>query len=117
MIRFAIAYPGAALPPNRTQRGVQLSMSPRFMRQYKCTTCKMLSNCPLVFVDPFNLHIEHRARIDIDPTLRVNELGEPPLVLELDFAPARLKVGIVCALGQGFELVQIGLPAPANRFI
>ena len=69
---------------------------------------------PLVLVDPLDLHVEQRVRIDDDARATADQLGQVALVLALDVAPRVEERGIVRRGLERAELVLVGNPVLAD---
>ena len=68
----------------------------------------------LVFMQPFDLHIEERRGIDLDPAIVLDDVGEKFLVGVLDGHELALELGIVGPLFERAELVEIACPSVAD---
>src|SRR5215472_2803515 len=80
---------------------------------------KRVEQLSLVFVDPLNLAVEERVRVNGDhlasaPILFFDDLKELQLVVAFRGAPSFTERGIRGSTGQSFKLEQVGYPALAD---
>ena len=69
----------------------------------------------LVLMDPFDLHIKERIRVDRHPGQLPDHLGQPFLVGPLDTAELLLQPHVLRGRFQGLERVKVGNPGVTDR--
>ena len=94
MISLAIRYPGAALPPKMTVRGVTHAAGGPPEPVIKGDQVQHVEVLALVLVQPLHLDVEERLRIHDDVGPLLDEAGQSSLVVGLDGSPLHLKVGV-----------------------
>ena len=91
-------------PPSLNTLSSRSSRSPRETRYTKHNTNPQTH---LILMQPLNLHIKHRARIDLEPQRRLHIMRKPLLVALLHRGPLLLERGVVRVLQQALELVEL----------
>ena len=72
---------------------------------------------PLVFMDPFHLHIEQRGVIDQQPALLLDVVGQPQLGFAAHLLPALKEAPVVQERRQVLKPIKITAPAITDGLI
>ncbi len=119
MMCLAMKYPGAALPPKITVRGV-IDVVPFANAVIERDDVQQVQDLPLVFVNTLHLAVENGIGIDPDRRaafleLLLDDFRQTFFAGELAFPPLALKRAIAWPeRHELFELIQIGDPPVAD---
>ena len=68
----------------------------------------------LIFVKPFDLHVENGARVHVNAVILLDVPGEAQLILVLDVHKLKLALLILCKEFQLLDMGKVGYPLISN---
>ena len=104
------------MPPKILTRGVHSALGLGADRLVGGDRLQDVEQLPLVLVNPLDVDVEHRRRVDRDAGPLRDQRREPLLVGPLGAREALAKGAVLGQRRHGLELLEIGQPARADRF-